>query len=156
MSQASIKYAAAALCAAITEHAALCEDDPENAPMIAPLTGKIHELVRKYGTALRDISGWSNPLLGIPKETPVSDSDLVEEIGDDPTERCWVSVVDQHALFVNDPDALVNHAEERIGEKFETVVEALLALLSADGWKPEAYPGQVIESDWRSTDACIG
>lgn len=151
-----MRDAARDLCAAITEHADLCTSEPENAPMIVPLIEKIRSLVQVYGDVLFEGSGWSNPLLGIQQPSPDGNGVPEEAAGKEASShahgRLWVSVVDQHALFVDNPDRLLEYMEARTGIKPESVTDALLDLCAADGWKPDRYPGSILETDWRSTD----
>lgn len=159
--QDAIGAAARELCATILEHAAACEREPENAPRIISMVEKINSLVRAYSDVLFEGSGWSNPLIGIeeaisgPQVEPrtVEGATAAEEPHGD---RVWVSIVDNHAMFVEDPSALIAYAEERTGEKVQGVVEALRALCLLDGWNPNSYPEGLIQMDWRSTDVCTG
>ncbi len=67
-----------------------------------------------------------------------------------------MSTVDNHAMFVESPGALIAYAEERTGQKGQGLVEALRALCVKDGWNPGSYPQGLVQTDWRSTDACTG
>ncbi|MFF4189105.1 hypothetical protein ACFYZ9_38545 [Streptomyces sp. NPDC001691] len=160
MSAPSIRRAAREFCAAVMEHAALCEDDPDNAPRIMPVVARIQELARSYGDVVLDRSGWSNPVVGIARAIPTAEQESptksqAEESGSKKG-RLWISVIDEHALFVDDPDALIAYVEDRTGGGVDGVTEALTTLCKMDGWQPELNLENVVQTDWRSIDACEG
>ncbi|MFD0687997.1 hypothetical protein [Actinomadura fibrosa] len=157
MSESDLRSVAEELCAAVIEHARLCTETPDDAPRIMPVVSNIHRLIRSYGDTLIEKSGWSNPLLNVEEPTTGPEDEQAGDRADSPPgERTWVSIVDSHAMYVDDPKALIGYAEARTGSKIGNAAEALLLLCKTDGWKPDSYTDGAIEVDWRSTDACTG
>ena len=155
----AIEDAARELSATILEHARQCAEDPSDAASVVQLVERVHRAARDYGDALFTESGWSNPLNNIDAEIPDGDEpdDTSGEGADGgqqaPPGRTWISVAETHALYVNDPDAVIELARKRTGREPESLEDAVLALCAEDGWKPQAYPGNIIELDWRSSGA---
>ncbi|RKE23483.1 hypothetical protein [Streptomyces sp. TLI_171] len=152
----TISSTAEELCAAVLEHSRQCAEDPSDAARVVQLAERIRSLALAYGEAVHAEAGWGNPLLAISAESTDEDVPLEVSNETEPNDRRWISVVENNALLVNDPDSVVRLARERTGRDLESLEEAVLALCAEDGWKPHQYPGNIIELDWRSTDTCTG
>ncbi|MFD7731373.1 hypothetical protein ACFV6F_13440 [Kitasatospora phosalacinea] len=155
-----IRAVALELNEAVLEHARLCETDPDDAAGIVRAAERIGRLVVAYGEAVSAGSGWGNPLLGTAPAAPgggaPDEGPRGPGVGNAPDGPAWFSIVENHALRVRDEDAVVALARQRTGAEPGSLEEALFALCGQDGWRPEQYPGGVIELDWRSNDVCRG
>ncbi|GLW55659.1 hypothetical protein [Kitasatospora phosalacinea] len=146
--------------AAVLEHARLCETAPDDAAGVVQAAERIRRLVVAYGEAVSAGSGWGNPLAGVVPAAPGDGApgedprDLGTE--NEPDGPTWFSIVENHALHVHDADAVIALARQRTGTEPGGLEEALIALCGQDGWRPEQYPGGIVELDRRSNDVCRG
>jgi hypothetical protein len=164
--QGSLEQIARELGQLLLVHAKLCSTTPDEASMIVPMDQRIQRLVHAYGDKLFDVSGWSNPLrepegvdnreFAAEKEGVVGRADTPPSVSAGGAERPWVSVLENHAVFVNDENVLLQYAESRSGAKPQGVMDAIRVLCELDGWKPGSYPGGIIEVDWQALDLCLG
>jgi hypothetical protein len=141
-----ITVVAQAVAGAIQEHARVVRDNPDDSAHVVRAGEALREAVLEYEVALRETSGWSNPIRHLGR-LPMYSSDLVvwsderSELDQELETRASDLVLTAtYRISVNDTEGLLTLVEGRGGARPTSAVNAVRWLFESDGWDLWQYP----------------